>query len=142
MKIRLLLLVFAFAFSTACTAQFFGPKPLPHPGGKFSLSAVDSTRNFIKPIISVSATFSNGTSLAGGVGISWQHTKPDAASNSYIIQYSVSGIAFLTTNGNKIGGTGGLVIGIPGTAGMIQVGGGRDFTNKQWVGITGAAITF
>lgn len=144
MKLKFLFLILSVVFSISCSAQngFFGPKPPPYPGGRFSLSAtaVDSTHNFFKPTINVSATFSNGTSMAGGIGIQWQHDKANAATNTWVIQYSVSAIAFLTVNASKIGGTGGLVIGIPGTAGIIQLGGGYDFTNKQFVAITGAAI--
>ena len=145
MKFKLLFLILSVVFATSCSAQsFFGPKPPPYPGGRFGLNgaslAADSTHNFFKPTINVSATFSNGTSMAGGIGLQFQHDKANAATNTWVIQYSVSAIAFLTVNASKIGGTGGLVIGIPGTAGIIQLGAGYDFTNKQFVAITGAAI--
>lgn len=141
MKIKLLLLAFAVVFSTACTAQFFHKTPVPG-AAEFKMGATVSptVQNLIKPIIGISATVSNGTSLGGGVGISLQHSKANAATNSWDIQYSISAIAFLTTNGNAIGGTGGIVIGVPGTGGLIQVGGGRDFTQKQWVVLTGVGI--
>jgi hypothetical protein len=142
MKFKLLLLIFSAVFTVSCSAQngFWGPKPVPYPGGQFKATTTTLTKNFFKPTINVSATFSNGTSMAGGVGIQWQHDKADAASNTWVPVYTVSAIAFLTTNGKTIGGTGGLVVGIPGTAGIIQLGGGYDFTNKQFVAITGAAI--
>jgi hypothetical protein len=140
MKFKLLLLSLLTIASLSCSAQFFGPKPVPYPGGKFNASATTLTKDFFKPAINVSATFSNGTEAAGGVGIQWQHTKADAASNSYIIQYSFSAIAWLTVGANKVGGTVGIVASIPGTAGMINLGGGRDFTGGQWVAITGVNI--
>ena len=141
MKFKLFLLVLSVFIIGSCSAQIgiFGPKPVPYPGGKFGLTA-DSTHNFFRPTVSVSATFSNGTSLAGGFGIQFQHDKADAASNTWVIQYSVSAIGFLTTNGSKLGGVGGIVLGIPGTNGIVNVGGGRDFTNGAWVFITGASI--
>ena len=140
MKFKLFLLILSVVFATSCSAQsFFGPKPVPYPGGRFGLTA-DSTHNFFRPTVSVSATFSNGTALAGGFGIQFQHDKADAASNTWVVQYSVSAIGFLTTNGTKMGGVAGIVLGIPGTNGIVNVGGGRDFTNGAWVFITGASI--
>jgi hypothetical protein len=126
----------------AAKAQFFGHNPVPYPGGRFSLSADSSalTKNFFKPAINISATFSDGTSAAGGVGVSWQHDKADAASNSYVIQYSFSAIVWLTVDTSKVGGTGGIVVSIPGTAGMVNIGGGRNFTAGKWVAITGVNI--
>lgn len=141
MKFKLLLLSLAVIFSTAVSAQFFKKTPVPG-ASEFKMGATSApvVQNFVKPIIGISATVSNGTSLGGGVGISFQHSKANAATNSWDIQYSISAIMFLTTNGNAIGGTGGIVIGVPGTGGLVQVGGGRDFTQKQWVVLTGVGI--
>jgi hypothetical protein len=147
MKFKLLLLSIMTVFSLSCSAQFFGPKERPYtPGGelKWRLSATPTppTKNFVKPIISVSATFSNGASLAGGFGIAFQHTKADSASNTYVTQWQAALIAFLTVNASKIGGVGGFVVSIPGTAGMISPGIGYDFTNKGVVFITAATFGF
>jgi hypothetical protein len=140
-KFLLLSLIVAF-FATSSNAQsIFAPKPTPYPGGAFRLSSTDSTHNFFRPTISVSATFSNGASMAGGFGIQFQHDRADAASNTWVPIYTVSAIGFITTNGNRIGGTAGIVVGIPGTAGVVNVGAGRDFTNGVYVLITGANIS-
>jgi hypothetical protein len=45
------------------------------------------------------------------------------------------------TNGKQITGTGGLIFGIPGTGGLIQIGPGYDFTQKQLVLLTGVGIS-
>jgi len=141
MKLKLFLLSVCVIFASTVSAQFFKKTPVPGAAGfKLGATAAPIVQNFIKPIIGISATVSNGTSLGGGIGISFQHSKANAATNSWDIQYSISAIAFLTTNGNAIGGTGGIVIGVPGTGGLVQVGGGRDFTQKQWVVLTGVGI--
>lgn len=142
MKLKLIILVFAVAFSTVCSAQFFLPLHKPTlNASKFGLS-LDSIVKSIRPVAVISATASSGAQLAGGAGFGYQSNKWDATSQSYITQYSVSIIGLLGTNGNKITGTGGLVIGVPGTNGMLGVGGGRDFTQSQWVFITGVQIKF
>jgi hypothetical protein len=138
MKYLLLLALIAISFSSQ--AQFFQKSPVPGASAKFAAVA-PTTQNFIKPIIGVTASVSNGASLGGGVGISFQHSKSNAATNSWDIQYSISGIAFLSTNGTKISGIGGLIFGIPGTGGLIQIGPGYDFGNKQVVLLTGVGIT-
>lgn len=136
----LLILLFTVTF---CEAQFFKPKPLPSTELKIGLSVANPiVQNFVKPIIGVTASVSNGTQLAGGAGVAFQHDKFDATSNSWIIQYSISALGFLGTNGTKITGTGGFILGIPGTNGLIQTGPGYDFTNKQLVLLTGVAINF
>jgi len=144
MKIRLLFIAFSIILSTACSAQFF--KPLPKPGGsaKFGLAKVsaDSTMNSFRPVVAISALVSNGTQLAGGFGIGYGHYKWDAASQSWVTQYSIAAIGFLGTDGIKITGTGGLVFGLPGTNGIISVGPGYDFTGKQVVLLTGVQIQF
>jgi len=146
MKFKLILISLLLASSFA-NAQFFGPKPKPYtPGGELkwglSTALTPATKFFVKPLISVSATFSNGASLGGGAGVSFQYCRADSASNTYVIKWAISPIAFLTVNSNKLGGVGGIVISVPGTAGLINVGGGRDFTNNAWVFITGAGFTF
>lgn len=139
MKLKLFLLSVCVVFASTVSAQFFHKSPVP--GAALKLGAVAPTiQNFIKPIIGITASVSNGTSLGGGVGISFQHSKSDPATNSWIIQYSVSGLVFLSTNGSKISGVGGLVLGIPGTGGLIQVGPGYDFGQKQVVLLTGVGI--
>lgn len=143
MKYKLVLLVLAIAFAFSANAQFF--QPLPKPGGaaegKFGIS-LDSIVNSIRPVAVISAAVSDGAQLAGGAGFGYQRNVWNAASQSYITKYSVSLIGLLGTNGAKITGTGGLVIGIPGTNGLIGIGGGRDFTQGAWVLITGVQIKF
>jgi hypothetical protein len=144
MKLRLLILSFSVIFSMSCSAQSFF-KPLPKlssvSAGKFGIS-LDSIVKSIRPVVVISGTVSNGASLAGGAGIGYQSNKWDPASQAYITQYSISLIGLLGTNGNQITGTAGLVIGIPGTNGMLAVGGGRDFTQKAWVFIPTIQIKF
>jgi hypothetical protein len=140
MKVKLLLIVLFFA--TTAKAQFFEKSPVPgtHPVG-FRAIASPTTQNFIKPLIGVSAAVSTGASLDGGIGISFQHSKSNAATNSWDIQYTISAIGFLGTNGKTITGTAGLIFGIPGTGGLVQIGPGYDFTLKQPVLLTGVGIS-
>lgn len=140
--ISVLLVCFALACS-ASAQSIFTPKPLPSQ--KIFLSAASPapvTQNFIRPIVGVSASVSNGTQLAGGFGLSFQHDYLDVASNAWAIRYEVSALGFLGVGSGKISGTGGIVFGIPGTNGLIQVGPGYDFGNKQWVLLTGVAVNF
>lgn len=143
MKLAVLVLV-AFLFAGAVNAQFFEKSPVPGAVGSTSravaAAAAPTTQDFIKPIVGVSASVSTGTSLAGGFGVSFQHSKAVQATNSWSIQYSVSALAFIGTNGKQITGIGGLIFGIPGTGGLIQVGPGYDFTQKQVVLLTGVGI--
>lgn len=149
MKVKIILTLIILIIAVGANAQFFKKSPLPNteqfnPMARAimpSAVAAPTTQNFIKPLIGVSASVSNGTSLAGGVGISFQHSTADAATNSWVIQYSISALGFIGTNGTKISGTGGLVFGIPGTGGLIQIGPGYDFTQKQLVLLTGVAIS-
>jgi len=131
MKFSILLLVIGLGISSCASAQFFGPKPTPYQSGSLKLGA---------PIIGVSASVSTGTSFLGGFGVSFQHDKADAASNTYVPQYTISAVGFIGTNGTKITGTAGLIVGIPGTSGIVQVGPGYDFTQKQLVLLTGVSI--
>lgn len=143
MKLRLIVLASVLFFSMSASAQFFKPKPLPTVEAKLGASLSNPlVKNFVKPIIGVTALVSNGTQLAGGVGVAFQHDKFDAASNSWVISYSVSAVGFLGVGGGRITGTGGLIFGIPGTAGIVQIGPGYDFTYKQIVLLTGVGINF
>jgi len=136
---KYLLFLSLIFISVSSQAQFFQKSPVPGAFGKLGATA-PTTQNFIKPIIGITASVSNGASLGGGVGVSFQHSKANAATNSWDIQYSISGIAFLSTNGSKISGIGGLIFGIPGTGGLIQIGPGYDFGQKQIVLLTGVGI--
>jgi hypothetical protein len=145
MKISVLLLC-AVLMASVCNAQFFGPKALPSGFGKLRLDAaavVDSstlTKNFFRPAVGISASLSNGTQLTGGIGISFQHNKFDVSSDSWAIQYSLSILGYLGTNGTKLSGLAGFLFGIPGTGGIVNVGNGYDFTGKTPVFFTGALI--
>lgn len=142
MKLFLLSVCVVFA-STVSAQSFF--KPLPKPShlaaGKFGL-ATDSVQTSIRPVLNISATFSDGTSLAGGAGIGVQHNKWDVTSGTWITKWSVSAIGFLGTNGTKISGTAAIVFGIPGTNGLVNIGPGYNLTNGVWVLATGAIIKF
>jgi hypothetical protein len=145
-KLLLLSLVIGFAFS--CKSQsFFAPLPKPthFENGKLSLTfgqSVDSIVKSIRPVAVLSANVSDGAQLAGGAGIGYQRNVWDATSQSYITQYSISLVGLLGTNGLKLTGTGGLVIGVPGTNGLVGIGGGYDFTLKQYVFISGVQLKF
>lgn len=144
MKFKLLLLSLAVIFSVSCSAQsFFNPLPKPShlAAGKFGLAA-DSVQTSIRPVLNISATFSDGTSLAGGAGLGVQHNKWDVTSQTWVTQWSVSAIGFLGTNGTKISGTAAVVFGIPGTNGLVNIGPGYNVTNGVWVLATGAIIKF
>jgi hypothetical protein len=142
---RFKLLLIAVLFSIGANAQFFSKSPVPGAHGlntrAVTPTASPTIQNFIKPIVGVSASVSNGAALDGGIGVSFQRSKADPVTNSWIIQYTISAIAFIGTNGSKITGTGGLIFGIPGTGGLIQIGPGYDFTQKQLVLLTGVGIS-
>ena len=145
-KLVLLLLVGVLSFGAA-NAQFGGFfNPIPPPGGKLSVSrynlSLDTIVKSIRPVAVLSATVSDGAQLAGGAGFGYAVNKWDAASQAYITQWSVSAVGLLGTTGTKITGTGGIVVGIPGTNGVVGLGGGRDFTQGNWVLITSAIIKF
>lgn len=144
MKVKFILIAFILFAGTA-NAQFFEKSPVPGAirvnSRAITVPAAPTTQNFIKPLIGVSASVSNGTSLDGGFGVSFQHSRADVAANTWSIQYSISALAFIGTNGKKITGTGGLIFGIPGTGGLIQIGPGYDFTQKQLVLLTGVGIS-
>ncbi len=143
MKFRLVLLASVLFLSMSVSAQFF--KPIPKPGhlaeGRFGL-ATDSVKSSIRPVLNISATFSDGTSLAGGAGLGFQRNRWDVASQSWVTKWSLSGIGFLGTNGTKISGTAALVFGIPGTNGLVNIGPGYNITMGVWVLATGAIIKF
>lgn len=143
MKLKLLLTSLILIIAIGANAQFFKKSPLPPKTYALveGVTTAPTVQNFIKPIVGVSASVSNGTSLDGGFGVSFQHSTADQSTNSWVINYSISAIAFLGTTGNKLTGTGGLIFGIPGTGGLIQMGGGYDFTQKQVVLLTGVAIS-
>lgn len=140
-----ILFILLLAVSFANAQSIFTPKPLP--AQKFSIkegvaAPAVVTQNFIRPILSASASVSNGAQLAGGFGFSFQHDYLDSTSKTWAIRYEISILGFLGVGSGKVSGTAGLVFGIPGTNGIIQVGPGYDFTNKQLVLLTGAAINF
>lgn len=141
MKFKLLLLVFSIAFSFSCSAQTFF-KPLPKPASaKFGLS-LDSIVKSIRPVVVLSATVSDGAQLAGGAGLGYQANKWDAASQSYITQWSLSAVGLIGTTGTKLTGTAALILGVPGTNGLIGLGGGYDLTQGRWVFVPTVQIKF
>lgn len=140
---KFIIILFLASISLGASAQsFFKPLPKIQHGFSGFAAPKDSSINVFRPIVGVTASVSNGTQLAGGFGVSFQHDTYDLASDTWVIKYSVSALGFLGTNGNKVTGTAGLVAGIPGTAGLIQIGPGYDFTNKQLVLLTGVGINF
>lgn len=142
MKYLLFLCLIAISFS--CKSQgFFKPLPKLSRTEKFALGvSADSTMNSFRPVAVLSASVSNGAQLAGGFGAGLGHYKYDAASQEWVTVYSISAVGFLGTNGNSLTGTAGLVLGIPGTNGIIGVGPGYDFTGKQVVLLTGVQLQF
>jgi len=142
MKKIICTLLLSFLFYAGFSQVFM---PLSQPGhydqGKYGLS-IDSIVKSIRPVVVITANVSDGAQLAGGAGFGYQSNKWNAASQSYITQFSISAVGLLGTNGAKLTGTGGIIVGIPGTNGMIGIGGGYDFTQKQSVLIMGAQIKF
>lgn len=138
MKKAVMILCLAM-LSGACSAQFF--KPLPKPGGALKLGAatVPLVQNSFRPAVAVTALTSDGTQLAGGIGVGWQHNVWDDAAQAYNTQYSFSAIGFLGSTAGKATFTGGVVIGF---LNFLTAGYGYDFTNKRSVLITGAQIHF
>lgn len=145
---KLLILAALVLITSACSAQGFF-KPLPkgpaYASNKMSLTIVDSsnlTMNSIRPVVAISAMVSNGTQLASGAGAGFGHYRWDPASQSWVTVYSISAVAFIGTTGSSITGTGGLVVGIPGTNGILGAGIGYDLTSKSVVALTGVQIQF
>lgn len=133
-------LVIILLFAVTANAQFF--KPLPKPGGSFNGKlglATDSVINSFRPVVSVTALLGDGSQLAGGFGIGFQHNKWDVPSQAWNTVWSLSAIGFLGTNGNTITGT---VGGVFGFLNFISVGAGYDITQKKAVIITGAQLHF
>lgn len=137
MKLKLIFLALAVALSTASTAQFF--KPLPLPGAKEKLAATAANplvQNSFRPLVGISATIvADGTQLAGGVGAGFQHNIFDQASQKWVSQYSISALAFLDTKANVIGG---LLFGLANN--LVQIGPGYNFGTKQFAILTGVGL--
>lgn len=133
-------LLFIMALSYSCNAQFF--KPLPKPAmlaqGKFGLAA-DSIQAGFRPVVGVTAILSSGATLAGGVGVGWQSNKWDVASQTWVNQYSISGIAFLGSNGSSATVSAGLVFGF---LNFMSLGPVYDFTSKKFGLATGVQLHF
>lgn len=140
MKLFILLCLITASFSTQAQGLF---KPVPKPGsahnGKFGLAVADSVMNSIRPLVGVTAIVSDGSQLGGGIGIGLQHLKYNQPSQAWVMQYSVSAIAFLGSSGGSATITGGIVVGF---LNLFQIGGGYDFTNKRAVLLTGIGINF
>jgi hypothetical protein len=143
-KLILLTLITISFFASNAQSGFFEPLSKPeHRDGISKLGiSLDSIVKSIRPVAVLSATVSDGAQLAGGAGFGYQSNKWNSATQSYITQYSISLVGLLGTTGTKLTGTGGLVIGVPGTNGLIGIGGGYDFTLKQWVFISGVQLKF
>lgn len=136
----ILFLCFSFVIFNSCAAQQFF-KPLPKPSaltGKFAPKAAaavaPTTMNAFRPLVGVTAIFSDATALAGGVGVGWTHNKFDDASQAWSTQYSISGLAFLDT---KAGVTGAIAFGF---LDLFSIGAGYDFTTKKFALLTGITI--
>lgn len=140
------LLIFSllFCFVGAEAQSFFNR--IPPMTMKLGLSkssvSLDSILNAIRPVVVISATVSDKSQLAGGAGFGYQRLKWNATNNAWTTMWSASLVGLLGTNGTKITGTGGLVFGIPGTNGLVNIGGGYDFTFGNWVFISGVQIQF
>ena len=149
MKLRILILVIVIS-NTVHAQSFFKPIPKPTQNEMFKARAliqlsdsvavsstqVNMAQNSFRPVASVTASISDGTALAGGVGISFQHNTFDSPSQTWVTQYSVAAIAFLDTRASLVGG---LVLGF---LNYVQLGPGYDFTTKKVVLLTGVTIKF
>jgi hypothetical protein len=132
---KVLLLILAFAFSISASAQsFFKPLPRPTASTKLGVAANPNIQNNFRPLVGVTALFSDGTSLAGGVGAGLMHNKWDEASQSWVTQYSISGLVFLDT---QAGITGAVAFGF---LNLFSVGGGYNFTTQKFELLTGITL--
>lgn len=139
MKLKLFLLSVCVIFASTVSAQFFSPLPKPGASNKIGAAAVPVVQNNIRPVVGVTALTSDGTQLAGGFGIGWQHNTWDDASQAWVTQYSLSGIGFLGSNLGKATFTAGAVVGF---LNFVSIGYGYDFTDKRSVLITGVQLHF
>lgn len=137
MKVLLTILILGLAMG-ASAQPFF--KPLAQPGSagsKFAPRAETTTpliQNSVRPLVSVTAIFSDGTALAGGLGAGLFHNKFDDPSKTWVTQYSISGLLFLD---NKAGITGAVAFGF---LNLFSLGGGYNFTTKKFALLTGITI--
>lgn len=127
--------------NSASAQSFFKPLPKPTTAtGKFVPRAEVTTpgtmMNSFRPLVGITASISDGTALAGGIGGGFQHNIFDGPSNSWVTQYSVSGLVFIDTKASIIGG---LAFGF---LNFINLGPGYDFTTKKFVLLTGVQIKF
>lgn len=136
----IIIFIIVLGFSTNVHAQTFF-KPLPKPGARVSLKTGATSaaiQNSIRPLAGVTASlFGDGTTLAGGIGVGLQHNVFDALSQTWVTQYSVSGLVFVD---NKAAVITGLVFGV--ANGLIQIGPGYNAQTKQFVILTGFGIKF
>lgn len=149
-KSALMILIIVSLASSVHAQSFFKPIPKPTQNEIFKARAliqlsdsvavsstqVNMAQNSFRPVASVTASISDGTALAGGIGISFQHNTFDAPSQTWVTQYSVAAIAFLDTRASLVGG---LVLGF---LNYVQLGPGYDFTTKKIVLLTGVTIKF
>lgn len=140
MKLKLFILSVFVLFASAISAQsFLKPLPLPGQNEKMALkmgTTAAITKNSFRPLIGISATIlSDGTQLAGGVGAGYTHSVWDDASQKWTTQYSISGLVFLDTKANVVGG---ILFGFAG--GLMQIGPGYNFGTKQFALMTGVGI--
>lgn len=135
--------VLTFAVSQAQMSHFFGApaKPKSFTSGRLGL-ATDSTSNGFHFLASVSTTVSTGVGLAGGAGVGYLWNKWDPTNQVFNTTSFVAAIGFANITNNKVGGVGGLVVGIPGTNGVVGVGFGRDFSNGVYVGLANVMFKF
>lgn len=137
-KAAIIIFILSFGFASHAQSLF---KPLAKPSQKLSLNsriANPNIQNSIRPLAGVTASlFSDGTQLAGGIGVGLQHNVFDQLSQTWITQYSVSALVFVDTKASAIGG---LVLGV--ANGLIQIGPGYNFATKQFVILTGFGIKF
>ncbi len=138
MKILLTILTF-LVLTNFVNAQFIGPKALPEKRiNARALGATEAaiTKNFFRPAIGITASISDGTAIAGGIGISFEHDRWNDAGQAWAPQYSLAAIAFLNSRGSFIAG---VAIGV---LGLINVGVGYDFVTKGAVFMPGVQIKF
>ncbi len=136
MKKFLSLSAIVFLFASCAHAQFFKKDPLPvHKAAVSAGAPVPLIQNSWHPLVGVTALISDGTTLAGGLGVGFFHRTWDDPSQSWNTQYSISGLAFLDTKGSA---TGAIALGL---FNIISVGPSYNFTTKKFGVITGVSFT-
>lgn len=127
-------------------------KPVPkvrvthYTMGKYGITPVagpDSAINAVRPVVGVAAFSEPGNQLMTGAGLGYQHLKWNYGTAKWEAEYSVSLLGWAAGSvspGPQIPAfAAGPVVGFFNN--LVLLGGARDFTHKQWIGVLSLGIS-